>query len=113
MAPQTTHTPSVARPAALVGGLTLTWLLGDDPRTITTKAGDKRTVVELRDPARLSQSLVIWLDGEAESLPKLSTGTPISLHVDSVRSGRARGELVASVARQALESAFARAREAS
>ena len=54
----------------------LTWLLGDDPRTITTKADEKRTVVELRDPARLSQSLVIWLDGAAETLPPLVLPDP-------------------------------------
>jgi hypothetical protein len=113
MAPNMTDTPSVLRPAALIGGLALTWLLGDDPRTITTKTGEKRTVIELRDPARLSQSLVIWLDGEAESLPRLATGTSVSLHVESVRSGRGRGELVATVSRQAVAAAFARAGETS
>ncbi|WDT93807.1 hypothetical protein JDY09_00655 [Thermoleophilum album] len=91
----------------------MTWLLGDRPRTITTKAGEKRTIVELRDPARLSQSLVIWLDGGADDLPDLRIGTPIAFHVEAVRSGRARGELVATVSREAVVAAFARAREAS
>jgi hypothetical protein len=91
----------------------LTWLLGDVPRTVTTRAGEKRTIVELRDPARLSQSLVIWLDGDVAGLPDLRIGTPISLHVEAVRSGRARGELVATVSREAVVAAFSRAREAS
>ncbi len=102
-------TEATARPA-LTGGLSLTWILGDDPRTITTKEGEKRTVLELRDPRRLSNSLVIWLDGEAESLPAVAPGTPIALHVQSVRSGRARGELVAATTRGAVEKALDRAR---
>lgn len=111
MAPITTSPASAPQPTSLDGGLALTWLLGDDPRTITTKTGEKRTVIELRDPARLSQSLVIWLDGEAESLPQLRTGVPVCLHVVSVRSGRGRGELVANVSRASLISAFERARD--
>lgn len=111
MAPTPNTAPLAPRPAARGGGLTLTWLLGDDPRTITTKGVDKRTVIELRDAARLSQSLVIWLDGEADGLPELRTGTPVALHVESVRSGRGRGELVANVSREAIVAAFARARE--
>jgi hypothetical protein len=100
-------------PAGLTGGLAMTWLLGDEPRTITTKAGEKRTVVELRDPRRLSNSLVIWLDGEAEDLPKLAPGAAVSLHVQSVRGGRARGELVASVSRAVVSAALAEAGERS
>lgn len=96
-------------PAPLVGGIFLTWLLGDEPRTITTKTGDKRTVVEFRDPQRLSQSLVLWLDGEADSLPTLAPGAPVKLHVQSVRSGRARGELVGDMSHAALSASFARA----
>ena len=102
-----------ARPASLVGGFTLTWLLGDVPRTITTKTGEKRTVIELRDPARLSHSLAIWLDGEADALPSVATGTAISMHVAGVRSGKARGELVADVSRDGVIAAFDRARGAS
>jgi hypothetical protein len=96
---------TVAR-QALTGGLTVTWILGDDPRTITTKEGEKRTVLELRDPRRLSNSLVIWLDGEAESLPTIAPGTLVTVHVQSVRSGRARGELVGSTTREAVEKAL-------
>lgn len=100
-----THNPG----AATVGGLHLAWLLADDPRTITTKDGSQRTVVELRDPRRLSQSLVIWLDGEVGHLANLQPGALVQLHVESVRSGRSRGELVANVSREAVEAAFARA----
>jgi hypothetical protein len=60
--PQTTKTYNPG--AANVGGLHSAWLLADDPRTINTKDGSQRTVVELRDPRWLSQSLVIWLDGD-------------------------------------------------
>jgi hypothetical protein len=107
--PTAPTTEAAARPA-LSGGLSVTWILGDDPRTITTKEGEKRTVLELRDPRRLSNSLVIWLDGEAESLPTVAPGTPVAVHVQSVRSGRARGELVGSTSREAVEKALDRAR---
>jgi hypothetical protein len=100
-----THNPAMQQ----LGGLHLAWLLADDPRTITTKEGAKRTVVELRDPRRLSQSLVLWLDGEVGNLAGLQPGTLVQLHVESVRSGRSRGELVGNVQRAAVEAAFAHA----
>lgn len=106
------NTTSPNPPAAL-GGLTVCWLLGDDPRAITTKNGERRTVIELRDPARLSHSMVLWLDGEADAFAGLKPGTPLALHVRSVRSGRARGELVADADRETVPAAFARTREAS
>lgn len=98
--------------AAVLGGLHIAWLLADDPRTITTKDGTQRTVVELRDPRRLSQSLVLWLDGPCGPLAGTQPGTMIQLHVDSVRAGRSRGELVGNIERAAVEAAFARAQGA-
>lgn len=99
-------------PAAVVGGLHIAWLLADDPRTITTKDGSKRTVVELRDPRRLSQSLILWLDGPAGPLVGAQPGLMVQLHVESIRAGRSRGELVGNADRSAVEAAFARAKGA-
>jgi hypothetical protein len=101
------------KPHAAIGGFTSCWVLGDDPRAITTKNGDRRTVIELRDPARLSNSMVLWVDGEADAFAGVQPGTAIALHVRGVRSGRGRGELVADVDREAVIAAFARVREAS
>lgn len=94
----------------IAGGFHLSWLLGDDPRTVTTKNGDTRTVVELRDPARLSSSLVLWLDADGEQFQGVPPNTPISLHVKSVRSGRGRGELLGDADPTAVAAAFAAAR---
>lgn len=93
-----------------LGGLAVSWFLGDDPSTITTKAGDVRTVIELRDPARLSRSVAIWLDGDGKEFEGVRPGAVISLHLESVRSGRGRGELVAEVDRPQVEAAFKQAR---
>ncbi|WP_146175225.1 hypothetical protein [Paraconexibacter algicola] len=92
-----------------LGGFHLAWLLADDVRTIRTKDGIERTVVELRDPRRLSQSVVLWLDGPADSLASAVPGTLVQLHVDAVRPGRGRGELIGQVDRSAVEAALARA----
>jgi len=97
--------------ATINGGVSFTWLLADEPRTITTKAGEKRTVLEFRDPRKLASSLVIWLDGEADSLPTVSPGLPVNLHVESVRGGRSRGELVATVSREVVSAALSLAGE--
>ena len=94
-----------------LGGLAISWYLGDDPSTITTKNGDVRTVIELRDPARLSRSISIWLDGEGEAFDGVRPGALITLHLESVRSGRGRGELVADVSRSQVEAAFEQARQ--
>jgi len=96
---------------ATLGGLVVSWYLGDDPKTITTKAGDVRTVVELRDPSRLSRSICIWLDGDGEALEGVRPGSVVTLHLESVRSGRGRGELVAEVKRAQVEAAFEKARQ--
>lgn len=103
-----TKTPTHSQPPML-GGLHIAWLLADDVRTINTKDGAERTVVELRDPRRLSQSLVLWLDGPAGALERVAPGTLVQLHVAAVRPGRGRGELVGQVDRAAVEAAFARA----
>ena len=113
MAPNTTDTSSVLRPAVLIGGLALTWLLGDDPRTIRTKTGEKRTVVELREPGttqRVARHLARWRGRQPAAAVDRHAGL---MRVESVRSGRGRGELVATVARQALAAASTRAGEAS
>lgn len=96
-----------------VGGLVVNWLLGDDPTTIKTKSGEVRTVIELRDPARLSRSITIWLDGEGDALNGVRPGSLIAIHLQGVRSGGGRGELVAEVDRQRVEAAFAQARQQS
>lgn len=103
--------PSIHLPAA-IGGLSLVWLLADDPRAVQTKAGKTMTVVELRDPTRLANSLVLWVEGAVSGVfEQVPPRTPIALHVPSVRSGRGRGELIASVSRESLEAAFTRALE--
>ncbi len=95
-----------------LGGLTITWLLADDPRTIKTKTGDVRTVIELRDPRRLSSSISIWLDGDGDAFAGVPPNTYLTLHLKSARSGKGRGELVGSVERPVVEKAFEVAREA-
>jgi hypothetical protein len=92
------------------GGMTIAWLLGDEPKAITTKTGDVRTVIELRDPKRLSNSITIWLDGDAKAFELVSPGVAIALHVEGLRAGKGRGELVATVERAVVEEAFRRAR---
>jgi hypothetical protein len=71
------------------GGMTLAWLLGEEPRAVTTKTGDVRTVIELRDPKRLSNSITIWLDGDAKAFEHVSHAarTP-SRSLTSVLPGR-------------------------
>jgi hypothetical protein len=102
--------PTTDNPHTL-GGFTLSWLLAAPARSFTSKTtGTSKTVIELRDPQRLAQSLTVFLDGEAG--PKLEAVPPrslITLHVEEVRSGRGRGELIASVERAAVEAAFERA----
>jgi hypothetical protein len=98
---------------ANMGGLVVQWLLADDPSSFTTKAGEVRTVIELRDPTRLGKSLVIWLEGDSQSFKNVPPGSYISLRLESVRSGKGRGELIADVSREAVETAFQSARSSS
>lgn len=92
------------------GGFFLSWVLGDTIRTVKTRDGVERTVCELRDPDRLSQSLVLWLDGPAGALERVPLGARVQLHLPAVRAGRGRGEFVAQdVSRDAVEAAFAAA----
>lgn len=102
----TSKNPSIPQ----VGGLSVTWYLGDEPNTFTNKAGEVKTVVELRDPARLANSITIWLDGDGSKLAGVVPGTLVSIHLTSVRSGRGRSELVANVEPATVEEAFNRAR---
>ena len=80
-----------------VGGLSVTWYLGDDPNTFTNKAGEVKTVVELRDPALLANSITIWLDGDGSKLAGVGPGTLVSIHLTSLSSVCGCGELVANV----------------
>lgn len=98
--------------ATTAGGVHIAWLLADEPRTVTTKNGE-RTVMELRDPRRLSQSLVLWLDGPAGALAEVPPGQLVQLQLESVRGGRSRGELVGNVRRESVEAAIARVQGAS
>ncbi len=102
--------PAKPKNPANMGGLVVQWLLADDPSSFTTKAGEVRTVIELRDPARLGKSLVIWLEGDSQPFENVPPGTYISLRLESVRSGNARGELIADVSREAVQAAFQSAR---
>jgi hypothetical protein len=88
-----------------VSGLTVSWLLADDPRTVRTQQGEERTVIELRDPRRLANAIVIWLDGPAGALAQVPAGTPIHIHLDALRAGKNRGSLIATVSREAVEAA--------
>jgi hypothetical protein len=107
--------PSSQPSTAPLGGLTVSWFLASPARSFTSKAsGARRTVIELRDPQRLSQSLTVFLDGEVGPvLQGVPARSVVTLHVEEVRSGRGRGELIATVARPAVEAAFQRAGSAS
>lgn len=95
------------RPASPPGGIHFSWLLAAPVRSFVSKAsGATRTVVELRDPARLGNSLVLFLDGEAGPLANVPANTRVTLRVDEVRSGSHRGELIGSVSREAVMEAF-------
>lgn len=87
------------------GGLTIEqWVLAADPREFVSKSsGQPMTVLELRDPARLGNSVVLFLDGPVGSLAGGSPRTPITLHLEEVRSGRGRGELIGRAAREVVE----------
>ncbi|HVM16416.1 MAG TPA: hypothetical protein VM290_02395 [Gaiellaceae bacterium] len=100
------------RPTPVGGGLTVNnWLLVSEARSFVSKRDNQtRTVVELRDPSRLSSSLVLFLDGEPGPLAAVPINSRVTLRVDEVRSGRGRGELVGSVSRAAVEQAFSSAR---
>lgn len=96
------------------GGVIVMWLLAAPVRSFKSKSsGETKTVVELRDPIRLSNSLTVFLDGDAGELEKVAPRSMITLRVDEVRPGRGRGELIGSVSREAVEAAFARAGGAS
>lgn len=92
-----------------VGGARFAWELGEEPRSITTKTGERRTILTLHDPERLTHTLVIWLDGTTDGLPVVKPRSPVVIHVDGVRAGKVRGELVASVSREAVVAALTRA----
>lgn len=86
------------------------WVLGGPASSFVSKAtGEPKSVIELRDPSRLRNSLVIFLDGEPGALAQVEANTVVTLRVDEVRKGASRGELIADVGREAVEAAFARA----
>jgi hypothetical protein len=86
------------------------WVWAREPYSFVSKTtGAETTVVELRDPRRLGNALVVYLDGEVGNLAGVPVGTPVTLHVEEVRSGRNRGELVGRAARADVEAAAARA----
>jgi hypothetical protein len=90
------------------GGVTFnSWVLAGSPREFTSKStGTAMTLVELRDPERLGNSLVLFADGPLGKLAAVRPSTPVTLRVDEVRGGRHRGELSGSVARVVLEAAL-------
>ena len=92
------------------GGVTVTWALAAEPRSFTSKTTQQpMTVVELRDPVRLGNSIVLFLDGQAEKLGTVPPGTEVTLHLEEVRAGRGRGELVGRASREDVEAAFSKA----
>lgn len=94
--------------SAMRGGVTVSWLLAAPVRSFDSKRdGRRRTVVELRDPSRLGNSLVVFLDGDADKLEAVQPGALVTLHVEEVRSGQGRGELIGTASREAVERAFA------
>ena len=96
------------RQVATDGGLTVSWLLAAPVRSFVSKtSGQTCTVVELRDPARLGNSLVLFLDGESGPLAQVSPNTLLTLRVTEVRSGSGRGELIGTATRESVEAAFA------
>jgi hypothetical protein len=90
------------------GGVTVNgWLLSAPPREFVSKrSGQPMTLVELRDPQRLGNSLVIFLDGEAGVLSSAVPPRPVTLTLDELSGGRGRGELTGRVGREALVAAL-------
>lgn len=90
------------------GGLTVNgWLLAASPREFVSKrSGEPMTIVELRDPRRLGNSVVIFLDGNAGVLASAEPSRPVTVTLDEVSGGRNRGELTGRVAREALVAAL-------
>jgi len=101
-----TSTESIIEPR---GGFQIEWFLGDDPRTFETKNGT-RTTVYLTDPRRLLYSIVIWLNGDGESLKGVNPGSVISIRLDTLQADRAENRLKGTASREAVDEAFARAR---
>lgn len=102
--------PTTDNPHTL-GGFTLSWLLAGPVRSYTSKAsGQRRTLIELCDPQRLKRCVTVFLDGEAgPKLEAVAARSVITLHVEELNAGNARGELIARVDRAAVEAAFERA----
>lgn len=95
---------------ALAGGITITWILGRKVHSyVGKKDGKTRTIVELRDPACLGNSITLFLDGDSGALESVKVHTSITLRLDELRAGNSPGALTGSVAREVVEAAFAEA----
>jgi hypothetical protein len=103
-------TPQKKTVEAELGGVFVAWILSQPVRSYESKKdGQPKTVVELRDPARLGNSITVFLDGEAGPLAHTSTNALVKVRFDEVRPGQGRGELVGTVERAVLEAACAKA----
>jgi hypothetical protein len=101
MSQQQQHSP------AGVGGLVVSWVLGQPVRGyVSKKTSTPGTIVELRDPARLGNSLTVFLDGEPGALASIAPNTLVTLRLESVSAGRRYGELTGRASRVAVEAAF-------
>ena len=90
-----------------MGGITVSWILAQPVRGYVAKSdGQPRTIIELRDPARLGNSITLVCDGEVGKLESVPAHKVITLQLDEVRGGRSRGELVGSASREAIEHAL-------
>lgn len=100
---ETASTSLTARP-----GLSVSWLLASPIRSFNGRAdGKPRTVVELRDPQRLGNSLLLFVPGEApQEWSRIPTTMAIAVTVEEVRSGKGRGELFGTISREALAEAL-------
>jgi hypothetical protein len=108
--PKAPATPRAVPTTPPLGGVHVEWIVSQPAREYTSKAdGATRTVVELRDPSRLGNSITLFLDGPAGDLAKVAANATVRLRLEEVRPGRGRGELVGSANREDVDAAFARA----
>jgi hypothetical protein len=83
------------------------WLVAAPPRDFTSKkSGALLTIVELRNPQNLGNSVVFFADGAVGRLASVPAGQVVSVPADEVAGGRNRGELTGRITRPALEAAL-------
>lgn len=91
------------------GGLYIEWIVSRPIRPFTRKRdGSIGSIIELRDPAMLGNSVTIFADGEPGALEKVPVHTLVKLRLDEVSGGSngRRGELTGSAERSVIDAAF-------